>query len=653
MKNLEEKFWKANGDLERALNLPAEEQFKLGLKYFRKGPNQNFHVAFELFSMAAEREFPQAMVYVARMYYEGIHVKKSVSKSIKFLKKASSLDSIYAKCLLGGIAKNGDSTELPPETAVSFYTEAADLGSLYAKFCLADIYKNGIGVAKDHAKAIEQYSECIKAEPISKNIGILAESYLGLIQCYLEMHYIEEANTVRDAAYYRSSKVYKQQAKYYLEKAEALRELVSARIKESFENNLRVFSSILNEEDVDLSKMSYGEFRKNYYNKHPRIFLPTKKSEHLIYSDGIKGYFFKRDDSEEEFEYSLRTVEEQIKKRKFVLKRIISNLTLSKPDEEITAITQTCLDEIGEDSTKFKQSYKTDYSSCVINLDKYLEEILHYIFVILFQQHKKEIANTQIESSENLIVKLTKKLSLEKLQNFNSLVNGISLNKKTLAFEREKHEELFFSFISKMIEGKTPKSITRRLNNLHQYQEDETLDQDETKIIEEIDMLNTYLDNREKIKVEPAFQLGSLFDLTFIDHSTGDDGLKLPTPNALNAEILSFAEMANPNLSKNEIYLKLHELILKIEYFRVMVRNVASHKSILTQSLIEKGLNLCIVSESSIFNLLDDLFGNYIETQLYLTDFNKFQSKTDEKIKPGDVKSLINSAIEEIDTATI
>ena len=314
MKNIEISIWEIRSILERAQNLSPEEQFKLGLKYFRKGPNQNYSIAFKIFNLAAEKEHTQAMVYVARMYYEGLFVKKSISKSIKFLKKASSFESIYAKCLLGGIAKSGESAELPPETAVSFYTEAANMGSLYAKFCLADIFKNGIGVAKDHAKAIEIYSECIQAEPISKNMGILAESYLGLIQCYLEMHYMEEANTIRDAAYYRSSKINKQQAKYYLEKAKELRDLVSARIKESFENNLRVFSSILNEEDVDISAMTYGDFRKKYYNKHPRIFLPTKKSEHLIYLDGIKGYFFKRDDSEEEFEFSLRSKEELINK---------------------------------------------------------------------------------------------------------------------------------------------------------------------------------------------------------------------------------------------------------------------------------------------------------------------------------------------------
>ena len=296
MRNLEERLIKARDDLELARNLHPEEQFKLGQKYFKKGPNQNYQVAFEIFNLSAENGYPQAMVYIARMYHEGLYVRKSISKSIKYLKRASNLNSINAKCILGGIAKSGESSELPQETALTFYSEAANMGSLYAKFCLADIYKNGIGVDKDHDKAIEYFSKCIEAQPISKNMGILAESYLGLIQSYLEMHYVEEANSIRDVAYYSSSKKNKEKAKFYLREAEKIKNSVSSTIKENFENALKVYSSILNEDDVELSKMSYGEFRKTYYNKHPRIFLPTKKSEHLIYTDGIKDYFFKRDD---------------------------------------------------------------------------------------------------------------------------------------------------------------------------------------------------------------------------------------------------------------------------------------------------------------------------------------------------------------------
>ena len=133
MKSLEDRLLKVLSDLERARNLMSEDQHKLALKYFRKGPNQNYSVAFEIFSMAAQQEYAPAMVYIARMYYEGLAVKQSTPKSVKFLKKASNLGSIYAKCILAAVAISGESPELPPESAVSYYTEAANLGSLYAK----------------------------------------------------------------------------------------------------------------------------------------------------------------------------------------------------------------------------------------------------------------------------------------------------------------------------------------------------------------------------------------------------------------------------------------------------------------------------------------------------------------------------------------
>ena len=103
--------------------------------------------------------------------------------------------------------------------------------------------------------------------------------------------------------------------------------------------------------------------------------------------------------------------------------------------------------------------------------------------------------------------------------------------------------------------------------------------------------------------------------MTFVDKSTDDSGVEVSNENKLKQEVLNFVQSVNPKLTQEEVYLKLHELILKVEQFRVMVRNVASHKSILTQNLIEKGINLCIVQESSIFNLLDELFGEYIENQ--------------------------------------
>ena len=68
----------------------------------------------------------------------------------------------------------------------------------------------------------------------------------------------------------------------------------------------------------------------------------------------------------------------------------------------------------------------------------------------------------------------------------------------------------------------------------------------------------------------------------------------------------------NENLSPNQASLKLRELLIKVEMFRVIVRNVASHKSTLNQEAVEQGLNISLIQENSIFKLLDEMFGNYL-----------------------------------------
>ncbi len=653
-KRIIDKYAKSIADVEKAKTLSAEEQVKLGIKYFRNSSAyKNPHIALEIFLMAAKQNNIQAMMYVAKIYLQGLNGTPNIAQGVKYLKKASEFGNLNAMCMLGQIARNGLCEEFTPEDCVKYYTKAADLGSLYAKFCLADIYKTGHPVAKDIQKAIRYYSFCIVAPVISKNIGILAESYFGLVQCYLELHYLEEANTTRDATYYNASKKNKEQAKQYLKEATKLRDLISQNMKERFEESLRVYLSILNEDEIDLSKMNYVEFFKNYFNKHPRIFLSTKKSESSIYSEGIMSYFLKRDASKDEIKRSIKKQEKSIAKRKTVLKNIISNLNLTTPEEEINTITEGALKELDDELNKFKESYLVDYSSCVVNLDKYLEEILHQIFVVEMHKQKQQNLNCEIEAQSSLILKLINKLSLEKLQKFNNLANNISLGVSISKINQEKHVQILNSFVKKMIEGKTPRSTDKKLENLKQYQNSETTkDCDELELIENIINLNSKVFNYHNLKINQNFQLGSLFDLTFVDRTT-DESIKLPTTNKLKEEILTFVQSINTNLNKNEIYLKLHELILKIECFRVMIRNVASHKSILTQSAIERGLNLCIVQQNSIFNLLDELFGEYLESQMYLKDFEKFNQKLNAEIPKQTIEALVYQTMEEVENRTL
>ena len=76
--------------------------------------------------------------------------------------------------------------------------------------------------------------------------------------------------------------------------------------------------------------------------------------------------------------------------------------------------------------------------------------------------------------------------------------------------------------------------------------------------------------------------------------------------------VLFYRGFCDKNMTQNEAALKLSELLVKVEMFRVIVRNVASHKTTLTQSAVEHGINISIVQENSILKLLDELFGDFL-----------------------------------------
>ena len=136
------------------------------------------------------------------------------------------------------------------------------------------------------------------------------------------------------------------------------------------------------------------------------------------------------------------------------------------------------------------------------------------------------------------------------------------------------------------------------------------------------------------------------FNIAFVEQ-LGDEQNGQTRPNELKMEILDYVLKISNLKDVREVYLKLNELILKLEHFRVMVRNVASHKSVLTQRAIENGLNICITQETSIFNLLDELFGYYLEKQMYIAEVKKYAKNSKTKLTEDEVNNLVNSVMDE------
>ena len=146
------------------------------------------------------------------------------------------------------------------------------------------------------------------------------------------------------------------------------------------------------------------------------------------------------------------------------------------------------------------------------------------------------------------------------------------------------------------------------LNSYYETQKD-SLNKKEKTLIEK--MIETAEARKELggLQKQETFELGSLFYMAFNDANTSDG---MVAQKVVDPAFVDFIISVNDKLSVNEASLKLKEFLVKVEMFRVIVRNVASHKSILMQPAVEHGINISVVQENSIFKLLDEMFGDFL-----------------------------------------
>ena len=83
---------------------------------------------------------------------------------------------------------------------------------------------------------------------------------------------------------------------------------------------------------------------------------------------------------------------------------------------------------------------------------------------------------------------------------------------------------------------------------------------------------------------------------------------------------VEFIIATNPGINKEEIESTLEDLITKVEMYRVMVRNPSSHTTGLRKGALEKGLNLLMFENNSIFKSVNKLFGNFMKENKRLNE---------------------------------
>lgn len=621
-------------------DLNAEQLIKGAKIILRDRKIYNYrHVAIRFLETAIQKGSDEAKFVLAKIYYNGRDNHEDNEKAAALFKELAESGNVRAKRIYADMIYFFHITNVEREDCVKLYKECSSKGDLIAKYRLANIYRNGDFADKpDYEMATWYYESCLSSEYNEKIANTLMTACCReALHCQLESFYLQEANATRNYEYYKKRPSLNSLTKKYLEYAEQIMEYLPLDDRIAFENSIKVYKSIIKDDSLDISKISYGEFREKYFKKHPRIFLTTKKTEYLIYKQGLRNYFLMRDDAAEEKEYAVEEKEKQTTKKKTILVKALQNLSIAKPTTYVTA-NPTEIEESVDDSVQnFKNNYNVDYSLCVTNLDKYLEEIMYQIFVVGLTTYKKKQINQSIIRLKNTIIKeISSSGDLSKLAEL--IVGDIS---KIPTKNHKRIVEKFIKDIETNSQGSTTavqiQNISNYYNGLEQLSAaDDFLFNDILELYDECARLRG-------LKIKETFTFGELFDIAFVGDKLGETDT---STNMLKMDILEFANSVSKIDDKQEIYYKLNELILKLEHFRVMVRNVASHKSVLTQRAIENGLNICITQESSIFNLLDELFGDYIEKQTYIEETKKYLKKSKIKYDDTDIDIEISNIMD-------
>jgi len=619
----------------------APAKYSLGYMYYTgRGVDVDLNKAKELFLDAAKQNENQSLYMLAYMYNLGKGVEVDHKKAIEYYELSAKHGNADAYADIGFMYNQGRGVEVDHKKALEYFEKGIKKGSNTAKCNKAVAYVNGNGVEVDRNKAIEilnsvddnyihkhyflgvlkkdgisqdktselindaishfdKYIEMSKTADESRYLPIV---YYMLYESYLELYYLDQANEkIRTKQHFLKLNANREKAKYYLQQAQNIKHtLDSDLVAKNLENDLRIAEDLINDNGLDFSKITYEEFKEKYFGKHENLFLLTHKKEYELFDDGIKHYFEKRV-KDKETKKKLDFEQSNFEKRKSLIRKKLEEMGVENIDEKLEEIRLAQLDKI--------QNEEVDFSNSVINIDKYLEEIIHFLFVDCMFDHKSKLYKQVIEKDIEETKSLLKEVPPEILKELNSVVNGIdkSVNLKDEA--RIKKLEIFIEKFNKnwKIKNIAEESV-ESLNSYYETQKD-SLNKKEKTLIEK--MIETAEARKEygALQKQETFELGSLFYMAFNDASTSNG---MVAQKVVDPAFVDFVISVNDKLSVNEASLKLKEFLVKVEMFRVIVRNVASHKSILMQPAVEHGINISIVQENSIFKLLDEMFGDFL-----------------------------------------
>ena len=144
--------------------------------------------------------------------------------------------------------------------------------------------------------AISHFDKYVEMSKTADEARYLPIVYYMLYESYLELYYLDQANEkVRTRQHFAKINKNREKAKEYLQVVQSIKHTIdSDLVAKNLDNDLRIAEDLLNDNSLDLSQLTYKQFKDQYFGKYDNLFLLTHKKEYELFEDGIKYYFEKR-----------------------------------------------------------------------------------------------------------------------------------------------------------------------------------------------------------------------------------------------------------------------------------------------------------------------------------------------------------------------
>ena len=132
----------------------ADEQFKLGRKYFRgEGVEQDFSQAALWLRKSADQGHAVAQQALGTLFEKGQGIEQDYAQAGYWYRKAAAQNDPLAQYCLGLMYMWGHGVGMDHSQAAAWYRKAAEQGNKNAQWQLGNLYSDGLGVAVDYSEA--------------------------------------------------------------------------------------------------------------------------------------------------------------------------------------------------------------------------------------------------------------------------------------------------------------------------------------------------------------------------------------------------------------------------------------------------------------------------------------------------------------------